>query len=216
MSELFSFPPIAQGPIDTVVVLPKGFSCADMARNCRETAVTFMNEAPRWGKAELAMWLQGPYALATQYIKKEEQQTLVSGHGPLIKEVDVRLVDRIIRAARTEVLENLTQIITDQSSSFVLRALISGTVVRCEDGYREPAWAPAAGTTRLADRVMSLFAVDYLVRGGDYESDLAVCPTCSHIAFDAGQRRRGFCPVHAPGPMSIRRPTLPYPGMETA
>lgn len=217
MSELFSFPPVVQGPIDTVIVLPNGFSCADMARNCREIATTFMNESSRWGKAELAMWLSGPYALATQYVKKEQEAGLMAhASTPLIKAVDVRLVDRIIRAARTEVLEMLTQIVTDQSSSFVLRALIAGSVVRCEDGYGEPAWAPAAGTTRLADRVLSLFAVDYLVRPGDYESDLAVCPTCSHIAFDASQRRRGFCTLHQPAPKSARRLTIPYPGMETA
>ena len=133
-----------EGPLDTVVVLPAGFSGDDLARECRETATQFMNEASRWGKAELAMWLQGPYALATRHARRENGLTLV-GNVPLIKEIDVRLVDRIIRAARTEVLENLNQLVSDQSSSFVLRALIAGSVQRVEDGYSEPTWAPTAG-----------------------------------------------------------------------
>lgn len=213
MSEAESLPPLAVGPMDTVVVLPPGLSGADMARTCRETAVQFMNEAPSWGKAELAMWLQGPYALATRFARKESEPTL-AGDAPLIKQIDVRLVDRIIRLARTEVLENLAQVCDGQSSSFVLRALIAGSVARVEDGYREPTWAPAAGTTRLADRVLSLFAVDYLARPGDYESELSICRTCSYVSFDPITKRRGYCPVHSPAPASSRRFTIPYPGLE--
>lgn len=213
MSEVDSLLPAVDGPLDTVVVLPRGFSGDDMARDCREIGLQFMNEASHWGKAELAMWLQGPYAIVTAHAKRALEPSLTGG-VPLIKEIDVRLVDRIIRAARTEVLENLAQVVTDQSSSFVLRALIAGTVSRVEDGYSEPAWAPTSGTTRLADRVLSLFAVDYLVRPGDYEADLSVCPTCSHVAFDAGSRRRGFCALHAAPPSSRKRFTIPYPGLE--
>ena len=89
----------------------------------------------------------------------------------------------------------------------MLRGLISGTVVRVEDGNREPAWAPANGTTRLAERVLSLFAVDYLVRPGDYETRLTICATCKQVSFD------GPCSAH-PTRKSIRRYTLPYPGLE--
>jgi hypothetical protein len=212
MNEVLSLPPVVEGPLDTVVVLPHGFSGADMARLCRETAMQFMNEASGWGKAELAMWLAGPYAMATRFAKKEQEPSLTGG-VPLIKEIDVRLVDRIIRTARAEVLENLGQVVADQSSSFVLRALIAGSVARVEDGYSEPTWAPAAGTTRLADRVLSLFAVDYLVRPGDYETSLSICATCSYVSFDPAAKSRGFCPIHAPVPTSCRC-TLPYPGLE--
>ena len=71
MSEVHSLLPAPDAAFDTVVVLPAGLSGADMARSCRETALQFMNEASRWGKAELAMWLEGPYALVTRYAKKE-------------------------------------------------------------------------------------------------------------------------------------------------
>lgn len=213
MSDVHSLPPIVEGPLDTVIVLPPGFSGVDMARSCRETAVQFMNESSSWGKAELAMWLSGPYALATRHAKKESLPS-IAADIPLIKQIDVRLVDRVIRLARAEVLENLSPLLSDQSSSFVLRALISGSVARVEDGYREPTWAPAAGTTRLADRVLSLFAVDYLVRPGDYENDLAICATCSYVSFDPSARKRGLCPAHTSTRPSVRRFTLPYPGLE--
>lgn len=211
MSEVLSEPPSVDGH-DTVLVLPSGYSGSDVARQCRETAVQFMNESARWGKPELAMWLSGPYALLTRHAPKKDDAPTIAGGAPLIKGIDVRLVDRIIRAARTEVYEALAQVCADQSSSFVLRALISGVVFRCEDGYREPAWAPAAGTTRLADRVLSLFAVDYLVRPGDYESELAICPTCAHVAFDALARKRGYCALHTPQP-ARKGLTMPYPGL---
>ena len=83
MSELQSLPPLLEGPLDTVIVLPEGFSGADMARNCRETAVDFMNESSSWGKAELAMWLEGPYALVTRYAKKEVAPS-IAGDGPIL------------------------------------------------------------------------------------------------------------------------------------
>jgi hypothetical protein len=204
---------VTESAFDTVIVLPAGISGADMARDCREAAVQFMNEGSSWGKAELAMWLEGPYALLTRYARKETQPSL-AGDGPLLKQIDVRLVDRIIRAAHTEVLENLRQLCREASASFVLRALIAGSVARVEDGYREPTWAPAAGTARLADRVLSLFAVDYLLREGDYQSGLAICTACSCVSFDAVARKRGFCPAHAPASThSTRRFTIPYPGL---
>lgn len=210
MSEAQSEPP--SGPLDTVVVLPMGYSGADVARQCRETAVQFVNESARWGKPELAMWLAGPYSLLTRHLQKEQLPGVMGGTS-LLNEIDVRLVDRILRAARTDVHETLAQICADQSSSFVLRALISGSVARCEDGCGEPAWAPVGGTRRLADRVLSLFAVDYLVRPGDYETDLAICPRCSYVAFDAVARRRGFCSDHAV-PVYRKGHTVPYPGLE--
>ncbi|MBX3228590.1 MAG: hypothetical protein KIT84_08050 [Labilithrix sp.] len=212
MTLVQSLPPNLDGPLDTVVVLPEGFSGAEVARVCRETAVQFMNESARWGKPELAMWLAGPYAIATRHVKKEEGPNLLGG-TPLIKEIDIRVVDRVIRAARTEVHQALAQVCADQSSAFVLRALIAGTVTRCEDGLREPAWAPVRGASmRLADRVLSLFAVDYLVRPGDYETDLSICASCSSITFDAYARRRDYCSLHAPQP-ARKGLTVPYPGL---
>lgn len=212
MSGVLSLPPRIDGPLDTVVVLPEGFSGDEIARQCRETAVQFMNESSTWGKAELAMWLAGPYALLTRHVKKEEGPTLM-GDAPLLKSIDVRVVDRVIRAARAEVHEALMQVSADQSSAFVLRALIAGTVMRCEDADRAPAWAPVGGASmRLADRVLSLFAVDYLSRPGDYESDLSVCATCSWTSFEPSPRRRGYCSLHAPQP-TRKGLTMPYPGL---
>jgi hypothetical protein len=198
-------------PLDTILTLPNGTSAADIASACRNAALTFINESKRWGKAELGMWLTAAYAPVMQQAPKDATGG-TTWPVPLLREIDARLIDRIMQSARTEILETLASIAKDGSASFVLRALISGTVVRCEDAGREPAWAPTGAATRLADRVLSLFAVDYLSRPGDYESELSVCPACETVSFDASTRRHCPCRTQYMQTGSARpRFTLPYP-----
>lgn len=203
-----------QEPLDTMLMLPSGTSALDIAAQCREAALEFINESRGWGKAELGMWLTGSYAVVTRHALKADEAT--SWPIPLLRDIDVRLVDRILQSARTEILSTLAGFAKDGSASFVLRGLIAGTVVRCEDGSGEPAWAPTGSATRLADRVLSLFAVDYLARPGDYEALLSVCPKCEAVSFDESARRRGVCQHHAPQTHSLTAPrgrsTLPWLG----
>jgi len=49
---------------------------------------------------------------------------------------------------------------------------------------------------RLEDRVMSLFAVDALLRARDYERRLSICGRCGSVSFDDAARERGFCDLH--------------------
>ena len=204
----------ASEPIDTIVTLHEGMTAAEIARASRETALTFVNESKHWGKAELGMWLTGPYAAVVRHASRKADGSVWP--VPLLRDIDARLIDRIMQSARAEIFETLALIASDGSASFVLRALISGTVIRCEDALREPAWAPTGEAPRLADRVLSLFAVDYLARPGDYESALAVCTTCESVDFDPTLRQRGAC-RHGLG-LSARAPrsrlTLPYPPLE--
>jgi len=200
-------------PLDTILTLPSGMSAADISSACREAGLEFINDSRRWGKPELSMWLTARYAELTKHAVKEE-----GGAGlwpvPLLKDIDVRLVDRIMATARAEILETLHTIAKDGAASFVLKALISGSVVRCEDASNQPMWAPGQAT-RLADRVLSLFATDYLTRPGDYEGELFVCRECESVAFDEETRRRDVCPNHSAPSMAsgVRRPTLPFPPM---
>lgn len=207
---------VDQEPFETILTLSIGTSSADIAGQCRDAAVQFINESKNWGKAELTMWLTSSYARVIQHATKEaEENGPAVWPLPLLREIDVRLIGRIMQSAREEVLENLSLLQKDGSASFVLRGLIAGTVVRCEDGLGQPAWAPI-GTNRLADRVLSLFAVDYLGRPGDYETDLFVCPECQTIYFDELARRHGVCRYHTPAQSLTaprRRSTLPYPPM---
>jgi hypothetical protein len=199
-------------PLDTILTLPMGTSAADIARGCRDAAMEFINDSKYWGKPELGMWLTASYSPLTAHAAKEVSSTIWP--VPLLRDIDARLIGRIMQSARTEILETLSQIATDGSASFVLRALISGSVVRCEDGHREPAWAPTGEATRLADRVLSLFAVDYLASPVDYENELFVCPKCESVSFDQILRKAGRCQQHGLG-FSLTAPrrqsTLPYP-----
>jgi len=190
-------------PLDTILTLPSGMSAADISSACREAGLEFINDSRRWGKPELSMWLTSRYADLTKHAAKDGEQG-----------IDVRLVDRIMATARAEILETLQTIAKDGAASFVLKALISGAVVRCEDAANEPTWVPGQAT-RLADRVLSLFATDYLTRPGDYESELFVCRECESVMFDEETRRRDVCPNHSAPSMTsgVRRPTLPFPPM---
>ncbi|MBX3263875.1 MAG: hypothetical protein KIS78_02445 [Labilithrix sp.] len=206
-------PPDGEGgqteAIDTVVMLPTDTTATDIANGCREAALTFINESKRWGKAELGMWLTGAYAALTRHGAKEADQVWPV---PLLRDIDARLIDRIMESARTEIFETLSLISKDGSASFVLRALIAGTVIRCEDGQREPAWAPTGQATRLADRVLSLFAVDYLARPGDYETELTLCRQCETVAFDGIAKMRGCSHGLQQSALAPRRrSTIPYP-----
>lgn len=201
--------------VDTILTLPRQTGSHAIATACRETALAFINESGFWGKAELAMWLMGPYAQVTQYVQTFEARQ--SGEFlrpvPLLREIDARMVDRVIRSARAEVLETLIKMSNPEgAASFAFTVLSSGFVVRCEDSRRVPGWVPSPDARRLADRVLSLFAADYLTRPTDYEAELSVCEQCHSVDFDAIARLRGICHRHASGmfvPKS-RRSTLPY------
>lgn len=101
-------PPVSNdGPdsnVDTILTLPRGTGALAIAAACRDTALAFLNEAEHWGKAELAMWLMGPYAQATQYapdISSRKSGEFVRT-VPLLREIDARMVDRVIRSARSK------------------------------------------------------------------------------------------------------------------
>jgi hypothetical protein len=198
--------------IDTMLTLDVSTSAAAIARDCREAAMEFMNDSHRWSKAELGMWLTARYSMVTKHASKDAGGA--TWPVPLLRDIDARLIERIMQSARSEILETLRSISKDGSASFVLRALIAGTVIRCEDAGGQPAWAPTGDVPRLADRVLSLFAVDYLARPGDYETQLAVCAQCGSISFDEDLRTRAACEEHATShSLTAPRPryTLPYP-----
>ena len=198
-------------PIDTIVTLPTGMTAAAIASASREVAMTFVTDSKHWGKAELGMWLTGNYGQVIRHAWKETGSN--TWQVPLLRDIDARLIDRIMHSARAEIFDTLELVAKDGSATFVLRALIAGTVIRCEDCLGEPAWAPTGEAARLADRVLSLFAVDYLARPGEYETELSVCATCESVAFDGATRRRGPCTHGLQHSVLAARPrsTLPYP-----
>lgn len=201
--------------VDTILTLPEQTGSFAIAGACRDAVLGFLNESERWGKAELAMWLLGPYSQLTQYVSEyaRRQSGEYTRPVPLLREIDARMVDRLIRSARTEVIRTLKQMEDPESAaSFAFSMLASGFVVRCEDKRRVAGWVPTSEARRLADRVLSLVAADYLTRPSDYESELSICSQCECVDFDNVARTRGICHRHGSGmfvPRS-RRDTKPY------
>ena len=67
-------------------------------------------------------------------------------------------------------------------------------------------WAPRdRARLRLRDRVLALFAADYLTRPETYARELYVCPDCMCAVFDETAVGRGKCPLHD-RPSGIRHP----------
>lgn len=200
--------------VDTILTLPDTTRSLALAAACREAALAFLNESAHWGKAELAMWLMGPYAQLTQYVPSSSRPKTgeVTRPAPMLREIDARMVERVIKSAREEVFAVLAETSSEEGgASFAFTMLSSGFVARCEDSRGTQGWIPTTDARRLADRVLSLLAVDYLTRPADYESDLAICPHCGAVSFDSVARERGSCNQHGSG-FFVPRPrhTIPY------
>jgi hypothetical protein len=210
-----ALPPAYVSNIDTILTLPKQTGSMAIANACRVTALAFLNESLHWGKAELAMWLMGPYGQLTQYVSPfSRRRSGDQGRAvPLMREIDARMVDRVIRAAHDEVMNTLSRMSdTEGGASFAFTMLAAGFVARCEDHGQVAGWVPTSDARRLADRVLSLFAADYLSRPNHYENELSVCRICKTVEFDAVSHDRGVCPRHGSGMFtpSRRGHTLPY------
>jgi hypothetical protein len=189
--------PDSQAHLDTVLTLPRETDAYAIARACREAGMAFLNESEFWGKAELAMWLLGPYAQVTQYVKPDSSRRREAPPLPLLREIDATTIERLMRTTRAEVRATLEKLFeAEGAASFAFSMLASGFVIRCEDTLDVGGWAPTREASRLTDRVLSLFAADYLTRPGDYELDFAVCELCRTVEFDASTRMRGVCDRH--------------------
>jgi hypothetical protein len=204
-----------QSNIDTVLTLPERTGSLALAEACRSTALAFLNESRHWGKAELAMWLMGPYGQLTQYVSPLARQR--SGEHaravPLMREIDARMVDRVIKNAYDEVIRTLERTRdAEGGASFAFTMLSAGFVARCEDRGHTSGWVPTTDARRLADRVLSLLAADYLARPEDYEHQLSMCAVCKTVEFDAISSARRICHRHGSGMFVPKSPrmTLPY------
>jgi len=201
--------------IDTVLTLPEEMGSIAIADACRVTALAFLNESAHWGKAELAMWLMGPYDQLTQFVSpfSRRRSGEFARQAPMLREIDARMVERVIKSARDEVFATLDRTCdAEGGASFAFTMLAAGFIARCEDRGQVAGWVPTSDARRLADRVLSLLAADYLARPSDYEQELFVCPHCRTVEFDAVSRSRDICNRHGNSMFVVRGPrnTLPY------
>jgi hypothetical protein len=176
-----------------------------LADSCRYAALAFLNGTiGGWGKKELGAWLAGPYADVTRRSPTPSELPPASVGPRSTRELAPYAVCRVMREAHDEAVEVLRELAErrDQDGrgvSFAFGA-VDTLVEHTFDGSLDSvaSWVPLApARMRLADRLLSLLAVDYLSRPEDYESQLFVCSRCTLVGFDAAARARGVCRVHS-------------------
>jgi hypothetical protein len=183
--------------LDTVLTLPWQTSVMAVASACRDAALVFVNDSRYWGKAELAMWLIGPYAQLLRHTSRLAARTSASkaNEADRLAEIDARFVERVLENARREVLSTLETSVED-GASFAFTMICSEYVVRCVDTSGTTGWVPTGNPRRLADRVLSLFGADYLTRPSAADAELSVCEICGLVDLDPVARTRGICQRH--------------------
>lgn len=154
---------------------------SEVSTACRAAALAFLEPRP-WSKRELADWLVGAYQYVT--LRGHGGGVAPKNHGAVSRESVVELVERV----RDEVRDALDHVLTGDAG-FVEELVQSGAVapLKLPTGH-EIHVAMNHRSLRLADRVLSLFAADYLMRRNDYRTKLTVCDDCHQVTF-AGECR---------------------------
>jgi len=160
--------------------LPPGIRTVEIAERSRVAALTFMEcLRDRWGRAELARWLVGPYARAT------EPASWASTDGPEPREraVSETEVDILLKKTFGQVAECVRYARSwEQQRGFARRMVDEGLVVGVLDG-NTLGYAPIDHRRmRLVDRVRSLFVADFLTRPESFQT-FQVCD-CGLVTFD--------------------------------
>ncbi len=110
-------------------------------------------------------------------------------------------VSRLLADMRTDVVFVLRELMTPEGlTAFAAHAAMTELVGRARDTDGNLALVPRArGRMSLVDRVLSLVAVDALLRPEGYEHSLFVCERCDAPVFDVASRPAGVCAVHVSG-----------------
>lgn len=172
-----------------IIPILKNRTSDDVADLCRSAALGFLANARDWSKADLAEWLQESYRPLVVGAPKV-QRKLTPAYGTPVSiaptpSVAPAALAGILETAHWDILRSLRDLQASRSSLEAGRAFIASNVVtRCIDDTGVAGWVPVSHkTSRLADRVMSLFAADFLARPWDYEYDLTICESCENVAF---------------------------------
>ncbi|MGH7295229.1 MAG: hypothetical protein ACRELB_09860, partial [Polyangiaceae bacterium] len=163
-------------------------------RRLGEHALDFVNRVVTSDdKSVLAEWLRGPYRSHVVTLARSRTRRL--GAAAVLPGALTTLLAR----TRLEVgLGLLRAKDPEDGVAFGYSALAAGHVYRCQDAAGAQGWVPVAQPRmRLADRVLSLVAADYLLRSDDYETALYTCAACGFTEFDAARAALGVCRAHA-------------------
>lgn len=189
-------------------VLAPGATFDSVANAARIAGLAFVNGS-RWRKRELAGWLTGAYGRATSFaparsgrpMRAAESAPMRSGeHRKTIARRDDEPISHekiaaLLGSTRWRVLSALENAALPRGTfPAVDRAIVLRHVEPAIDANGNLGWIPVDGARMtLADRVLSLFAVDYLLRQPDYANGLSVCHYCETVSFDPHVRDRGGC-----------------------
>ncbi|AKU97529.1 hypothetical protein AKJ09_04193 [Labilithrix luteola] len=135
-------------------------TASEFAADCYDIAQAFLHDSRFWGKAELAMWLMGPYSRVAHNVSDAPESA-----RPSLREIDVTTIEDIIDAAHDEVVEALT--LLDETDFATARLLMntmldSGFVAPFVDTNGNEGWTPTTKAHRLADRVLSLLVAAFM------------------------------------------------------
>jgi hypothetical protein len=193
-------------PPPLVLALPAGSRVASFADGCRAAVLDFVNRVVLGDdKQELAAWLRGPYR--SHAVALAQSRTKRLGAANVLPGVLASLLSK----TRLEVAVGLLRVRDPADGvGFGYSALAAGHVYRCQDSEGNPGWVPVAQPRmRLADRVLSLVAADYLLRSEDYETALYTCSACGLTEFDASRAAAGLCRAHGQAAQSDIRELAP-------
>jgi hypothetical protein len=174
--------------------LEPGVSRATVSAQCREAALAFMSGvAAGWDKLDLVLWLTGPYAGATRHVPRGERVAGLDEDADL----DDELVEDLLARVRGQLFASLEKAaLRTGILDFAEGALERGLVHKGIDADGHDVFIPVDGSRmKLADRVRSLFAADYLDDPSAY-LELFVCHECEAVVFDDDAKRRGACGRH--------------------
>ncbi|MEO8877131.1 MAG: hypothetical protein ABI461_16175, partial [Polyangiaceae bacterium] len=158
------------------IVLARSFCMDDVAEACRFAATEFVDGVRNgWGKRELAQWLLGPYhQISVLRLTREElyKRAALFPRAKVNESVDASDVRSVMLSAREDVLRVIDGFEAGypQAESFIWRLQSRGLFARVEDSTGTKGLVPnEVASQRLAERVLSLVAVDYIARPFDYE-----------------------------------------------
>jgi len=152
----------------------------------------FLSGADRgWGKRELAAWLVGPYQ--TIVARMTDADAAPSSGAPIsIGPIREGSVEELVDLVRVGVASTLAELRRAETVS-ITQAIRSQTVMWAQSA-KGLMWVPVdRPRMRLEARVLSVFAVDYLLRPEPYETELSVCPSCDLVAFEGADADCARC-----------------------
>ncbi|MDB4995096.1 MAG: hypothetical protein JWM74_2528 [Myxococcaceae bacterium] len=172
----------------------EGTTPLEVAEACRAAGLAFVNGvASGWTKTDLARWLVGPYREAACPLPGAERG-VSEPPAPGVR-VEAR-ISRLLHEVRAHVVRGLESS-PDGLVDLPCWALTAGSILRSQHDDGEAGFIPVDWPRmRLEDRVMSLFAVDCLMRGADYATKLVVCRRCKRVSFDEKAHAVGLCDLH--------------------